>query len=140
MKGQQSPGLPNGLPQPGTVESGHHAPGIAFVCLRGEHDLSTTDIVRPALEAAMDGARVIVDLSACTFIDSSVIACLIGVAHVLEGRSERLVLVIPPDQATVARVAQVTRLDQIIPVFTSRQAALWSLQRPNTQAVPGPRT
>jgi anti-anti-sigma factor len=129
MIGRQAHGVPHGRPQHGTVQVGHHAPGLAFVCLRGEHDLSTAEIVQPALEKAMADSSVMVDLSACTFVDSSVITWLIRAAQTLEARSERLVLVIPRDQAAVARVAEITHLAEIIPVYTSQQAALSSLRQ-----------
>ena len=38
--------------QPGTVEVEHHAPGLAVVSMRGEHDLSTSPELRRALEQA----------------------------------------------------------------------------------------
>jgi anti-anti-sigma factor len=127
---RQAHGIPNGRPKPGTVEVGHHARGLAYVCLRGEHDLSSAEIVKPALETAVANASVMVDLSACTFIDSTVITWLIRAAKTAEQRSERFVLVIPPDQAAVARAAEMTQLGEIIPIYTSQQAALWSLQQP----------
>jgi anti-sigma B factor antagonist len=128
MVARQAHGVPNGHPQ-GTVEVGHHAPGLASVCLRGEHDLSSAEIMLPALETALANSSVMVDLSACTFIDSTVITWLIRAAQTAEQHSERLVLVIPPDQAAVARAAEMTRLGEIIPIYTTHQAALTNLQQ-----------
>ena len=115
--------------QPGTVEVEHHAPGLAVVSIRGEHDLSTSPELRRALEQAAAHSTVLVDLCECSFIDSSVIQALVSTARALHAGGEQLVLVIPPEQKQVARVAQMTHLAEIFPIHTSRHAALVSIQR-----------
>jgi anti-sigma B factor antagonist len=114
--------------QPGTVEVEHHAPGLAVVSLRGEHDLSTSPELRRALEQAAAHSTVLVDFCECSFIDSSVIQALVRTARALHAGGEQLVLVIPPEQKQVARVAQMTQLAEIFPIHTSRHAALVSIQ------------
>lgn len=53
------------------------APGFAaIVWLAGEHDLSTSDAIRDALSPIF--GNVLLDLSECTFIDSSVISVIVG--------------------------------------------------------------
>ena len=116
-------------PPPGTVQTGHYAPGLAFVKLFGEHDLSTEAVLRPALDDATEHSNVLVDLSECTFMDSTVIAWLIRAAQSVEARGEQLALAIPPAQAAVARVAKITHLAEIMPVYASHDEALASLQR-----------
>jgi anti-anti-sigma factor len=69
-----------------------------------------------------------VDLSTCTFIDSTVIGALIKAARSVQAGGEQLVLVIPPEQRQVARVAQMTRLAEIVPIHATRAAALTSIQ------------
>ena len=115
-------------PQPGTVEVEHHAPGLAVVSMRGEHDLSTSPELRRALEQAATHSTVLVDLRECSFIDSSVIQALVSTARALHAGGEQLVLVIPPEQKHVARVAQMTHLGEICPIHSSRHAALLSIQ------------
>ena len=51
-------------------------PGIAVVALFGEHDLSGKQRLSDALAKASVRRDVLVDLSACTFLDSSVIGTL----------------------------------------------------------------
>jgi len=116
-------------PLPGTVEVAHHAPGLAVVNMRGEHDLSTSPELRRALEQAAAHSAVLVDLCECSFIDSSVIQALVRTARALHAGGQQLVLVIPPEQKQVARVAQMTQLAEIFPIHTSRHAAFVSIQR-----------
>src|SRR6476620_1006701 len=52
---------------------------VAVVVLRGDHDLSTADRLRQAIERARDGSTpVVVDLTEATFIDSAVLGVLIA--------------------------------------------------------------
>ena len=113
---------------PATVVVEHHAPGLALVSVHGEHDLCTTPELTTALEQAAMHSNVLVDLSDCSFIDSSVIQALVKTALALEARGEQLALVIPPEQGMVTRVAQMTRLSEILPVYASRGAGLARLQ------------
>ena len=114
-------------PLPGTVEVAHAAPGLAVVSMRGEHDLSTAPELMRALERAAAGSNVLVDLSECSFIDSTVIKAFVKTANTIHARGERLVLVIPPDQTQVARVAEMTQLAKLFPIHAARDAALASL-------------
>jgi anti-sigma B factor antagonist len=118
----------SGEQQPGTVEIGHHTPGIAVVTMRGEHDISTEPLLAGALENASAKSHVVVDLSDCTFIDSTVIASLIRGAAAVRARNERFALVIPPAQRHVTRIANMTRLGEFLAVHDSRDAALASLE------------
>jgi anti-anti-sigma factor len=110
------------------VEVDLGVPGVAFVSLHGEHDLSTTAPVSEALANAGARRDVFVDLSRCTFMDSSVIATFFRARAELELRDRRLELVIPAHAVTVRRVAELTVLDSILRIHSSRDAALVSLR------------
>jgi anti-anti-sigma factor len=72
--------------------------------LGGEHDVATAGAVRDALADARDAA-VVVDLTACTFADSSIISTL------LQARRERpaFAVVLPSDPASaVVRAFAIT--------------------------------
>jgi anti-sigma B factor antagonist len=112
----------------GTVDVGHYAPHLAIVTARGEHDLRTSPAFIEALQSAMAHSNVLVDFSDCSFIDSTVIGALVGAKRELEARGEHLVLVIPPAQNVVARLAALTQLAEIIPVHASRDAGLAEIQ------------
>jgi anti-anti-sigma factor len=124
------------VPEAGTVHVGHHAHGIAFVDMRGEHDLSTAPELTKALEHAAAHSNVLVDLSDCTFIDSTVIQTMVATARVVQGRNERFVLVIPPEQQQITRIAEMTHLAEIVPLYTARSAALTDLEAFNNPGSP----
>ena len=99
-------------------------PGVAFVALHGEHDLSSTQCLTDALAAASAKRDVLVDFSDCTFMDSSVIGALFRAGQKLNERGGRLELVIPESATTIRRVADVTLLAAILPIHESRDAAI----------------
>ena len=84
-----------GEPAPGTVALERPAPGAAIVTLRGEHDLSTRAEISDALARVGNEAHVLVDLSECSFIDSSVIGVLVVAFQALDEQGRRLELAIP---------------------------------------------
>jgi anti-sigma B factor antagonist len=112
----------------GRVAVGHHARGIAVVTMRGEHDLSTQPEVADALAQAAAHSNVVVDLSECSFIDSTVIQELVKTSHAVSAKGEQVILVIPRKQAAVARIADVTGLAQIFELHPTTDAALASLE------------
>lgn len=122
----------------GTVDVGHHAPHLAVVTVQGEHDLSTQPELTQALEDAAAHSNVLVDLSHCSFMDSTVVTSLSRAAKTLQARGEQLALVIPPEQTHLTRLAAITRLADTIPLHHSREAGLTSLEHP-PHAQPGPR-
>ena len=92
-----------------------HAAGYAaLVTLSGEHDLATSDELGATL-APIDG-NLLVDLSPCEFIDSSVIGVLIGKSSDLAREGNRLELVVPSGNTMVTRVVDVVGLRSLMPV------------------------
>ena len=98
--------------------------GIHVVSVRGEVDLATAPEFERALGAVPeDGvASVIVDLTDCSFMDSTGL-------HLLTRSQERFdrsgghVAVVAPNRS-VLRLFELTRLDQLLPIYPSRAAAL----------------
>lgn len=113
--------------RPPPVEVDIHASGVALVALRGEHDLSTQPDVALALTRAADCRGVLVDLSECTFMDSSLIAELVRTSRGLETRDGRLELVIPGDARAIQRIVKLTGMAALIPTHQTREAALAAL-------------
>jgi anti-sigma B factor antagonist len=110
------------------------ADGVAGVAVRGEVELATA----PALTAALeDGIRrssgaFVVDLVAVDFLDSSGVACLVR-ARALLGRDDRaLALVCPP--GSVRRVLELTGIDELVPVYGSRDELTRALTTRSTSA------
>jgi anti-anti-sigma factor len=98
----------------------HAEARIAIVTLRGEHDIATEPRVRAALTLAGEQSRVLVDLSECTFADSSVIGALIVANTLIAERAGQLEVVIPPEARAAQRLAKLTQLEQIVPIHSTR--------------------
>lgn len=73
----------------------------ALISCRGEHDLATGPTISEAL-AAIHG-NVLLDLSGCTFIDSTVIGILLRDAQQRTREGHTLELVVPRENRTIAR-------------------------------------
>ena len=114
-------------PVPGTVALERHAPGVAIVTLRGEHDLATRAEINATLARVGGEADVLVDLSECSFIDSSVIGALVAALQTFAERGRRLELAIPSDAVTIQRVAKVAGLATFLPIHETREAGLASI-------------
>jgi anti-sigma B factor antagonist len=93
---------------------------VAGVAVRGEVELATAPVLTAALEEGIrrSSGAFVVDLAAVDFLDSSGVACLVR-ARALLGRDERaLALVCPP--GSVRRVLELTGIDELVPVYGSR--------------------
>ena len=113
------------------VEVALHSDTTAIVSLIGEHDLSLGDALRGALETATEQRScVLVDLSRCTLLDSTGIAVLLDAQNRVRAAEGRFALVIPPGQGAVARVAELIRLGDLVPISQSLEDALTSFGQP----------
>jgi anti-sigma B factor antagonist len=110
------------------VEIEYRRPGIALIKLRGEHDFANRQDLIEALATASAKPNVLVDLSECTFMDSTVIAAFFRAREILRRRGGRLELVIPQAATTIQRVARVTTLDKILPIHETQRAAVASIE------------
>jgi anti-anti-sigma factor len=94
---------------------------VAVVSLCGEHDLATSGAIRTAL-APLDG-DVLVDLTDCEFIDSSVISELLEKYEDLRREGHRLELVVPHGRTTVRRIVDVIGLGTLLTLHDSMPSA-----------------
>jgi anti-sigma B factor antagonist len=100
----------------------------AVVRLPAEIDLTNADEVSHTLrEAVARGAPVlIIDMSATTFCDSAGVQAIIDVHNLVEDRNQtaanhtRLLLV----ATAVSRIIKLTGIDQLMPVYSTLEAAL----------------
>jgi anti-anti-sigma factor len=84
----------------------------AVVSLRGEHDMATApEIVKTITSIA---GNVLVDLSACDFVDSSMVSALLTGSQDLEREGHRLELLVPPDNAVVTHTLDLIGLREVI--------------------------
>ena len=97
-------------------------PGFAaIVWLRGEHDLDSSRAIREALDA-IDG-DVLIDLSGCGFLDSSVIGLLLRRFQERTRRGQRLDLIVPPANRIIARTIEIASLRELITVHDGSPGA-----------------
>lgn len=97
---------PEGLPDGGAV-----------VHVEGELDMATA----PALEEALDetgfAQRVIIDLTGCTFIDSSAVRLLVASVRDSEAAGGSLELVAP--NPGILKVLEISGVDTMLPVHST---------------------
>jgi anti-sigma B factor antagonist len=96
--------------------------GSTIVVASGEIDLATSPALRLALLAAAEtSSKLVVDLTAVTFLDGAGLRVLLGCFRDLpDGGSMSLVGV----NDTVARVLRLTQLDEVFPVHPNAAAAV----------------
>ena len=105
----------------------HHSPsisvadraGVRLVALGGEHDLST--VAQIAAACAGPPMPTVIDLTATTFIDSSVIAELVA-AHAVNA-SHGFAIAANPN-SHVARVLSLGLIDTILPIVDTATEAI----------------
>lgn len=97
------------------------------VAVTGEIDLFTAPELKAALGEAIEAGRrrIVVDLSDTTFLDSTALGVLIGTVKRLRSREGRLTLV--NTDANIAKTFEITGLDQIFAIFSTRDEAVAGL-------------
>lgn len=118
-------------PAPFEVESEQREDGICVVAVRGELDMNTAPELEDELKRAAldDAATVMLDLSACEFIDSTGIALIVRTWQRVDAEGEgrgRLVLCCKNHQ--VRRLLKITGVESSISMHEQREDALAELQ------------
>ena len=101
-------------------------PDALVVTVTGELGLATVDRVRAAAEPAVSkGLPLVLDLEGCEFIDSMGIDLILRLHRALaEDADEGARMAAVGDHPQVSRIFELTGIDELIPIFRSRQAAL----------------
>lgn len=101
---------------------------VFAIAVEGELDMNTAPQLESALETSIGDADsiVLIDLSACDFIDSTGIALIVRAWQARDG-DERFALCGVGNQ--VERVLEITGLESAIPSYPSREDALARLRR-----------
>jgi len=95
--------------------------GVSIVRVRGELDQATSPALEDALTKAASGHNVVLDLTDCSFIDSSAIrVVLAGARHVEEGGGG-MSLVVPA--AGVLRALEIANVQARVSIHPSVDAA-----------------
>jgi anti-sigma B factor antagonist len=106
--------------------------GVAGVAARGEVEISTAAALSEAIDEGILHTRgpFVIDLCAVDFLDSSGIHCLVRARALLAREDRALALVCPP--GTVRRVLEMTGLDELVPLYDSRDELIRVLGPPPT--------
>lgn len=106
------------------------------LAVHGELDLATAEeLARPAQEAIAGRRPLIVDLTACSFLDSSGLRVLLQVhAALQDGNGPAVPMAVVIGGSPAGRLLSLTEVDKRLSVFTARQEAdewLASAWKPN---------
>ena len=95
--------------------------GVTVVAVSGEIDIAVAGRLESALaRASAKGPRVILDLTECSFIDSSGLRAILLASRELEnGRG----LAVAAPNSQVLRVLEISRMGDCVPIFDSPRAA-----------------
>jgi anti-sigma B factor antagonist len=93
--------------------------GVHVIAVTGEIDLFTAPELKQALSVPIDDGieRIIVDLSATTFIDSSSLGVLIGAQRRLKLNGGQLAVVC--DNDSIVKTFKITGLDSVFTLVSS---------------------
>ena len=112
------------------IDVGWHDTDIAIVSLVGEHDLSNSDKFTTHLEREISsGQAVIVDLSQCEFIDSTILAALVKADRLAQTNRMRLTIQMGGANA-VQRIFEISGLDTHLLITGSREEAIQAARTP----------
>jgi anti-sigma B factor antagonist len=102
--------------------------GVRVLGLQGPIDVSQAMDLRDGLGQQIDGpgARVVLDLTDVTFIDSSGIGVLVGAHRKADAAGAMFALA--GARATVGRVFELTRTNRLLRIYASVDEALAALQ------------
>ncbi len=98
--------------------------GGAVITLSGELDAFDAPELREAFHTVLESTPVVIvlDLSAVTFLDSTVLGAIVGLLRRVREGSGELRTVLPDN--TARRIFEITGLVSAIDVWPSREAAL----------------
>ncbi len=99
---------------------------VVVVVVEGEHDIYTAPTLRERLDASLDrGGGVVVDLTAATFVDSSVLGALLDARRRAHEAEQGFVVCIGDQvEPGVRRILDITGLVPVLPVVNGREEAL----------------
>lgn len=99
---------------------------VVIVSVEGEHDIYTAPTLRERLDEALgQGGGVVVDLTAATFVDSSVLGALLDARRrALEAEQGYVVCVGETVEPGVRRILDITGLVPVLPVVSGRDEAV----------------
>jgi anti-sigma B factor antagonist len=106
------------------VENELLADDTRVVSVAGELDMYTAPSFEQQIHHALDdgAVRVVIDLSECSFMDSTALGILLNARKKLGGQNHRLVLVGP--DSNILKLFEITGLESTFAIAPSRAAAM----------------
>jgi anti-anti-sigma factor len=99
------------------------ADGVSVLALQGDADKPCSEAVRAAIESARcEGRDVIVDLTSATYLDSPMVATLVGATEEGRRRGEPVVVVCTSER--LRRSLQLKGLEPILRLACTREGAI----------------
>jgi anti-anti-sigma factor len=96
--------------------------GGAVVQVEGDLDMGTASKLEDALVGAGFGQRLVIDLTGCSFLDSSAVRVLVSAVRDSDAAGGSLALVAP--DPGILRVLEISAVDTMLPVHATLDAAL----------------
>jgi len=94
--------------------------GATLVRVAGELDLGTVSKLEDALVGTTGAVRLVVDLTDCTFLDSSAVRVLL---HEAAGRDDGTYAVVAPDPG-VRKALEIAGVETMLPIYSTVAEAL----------------
>jgi anti-sigma B factor antagonist len=106
---------------------------VVVVVVEGEHDIYTAPTLRERLDEALGrGGGIVVDLTAATFVDSSVLGALLDARRkAIEAGQGYVVCVGDSVEPGVQRILDITGLVPVLPVLQGRAEAIEAARSTN---------
>ena len=106
---------------------------VVVVVVEGEHDIYTAPTLRERLDEALGrGGGIVVDLTAATFVDSSVLGALLDARRrAIEAGQGYVVCVGDSVEPGVQRILDITGLVPVLPVLQGREEAITAARSSN---------
>ncbi len=113
-------------PEFSIIEQGSEA-GHYVIAARGEIDLFTAPELKQVITEVIESGehRVAIDLTEVSFLDSTALGVLIGAVKRLRSRGGALAII--NTDSSIAKTFEITGLDQIFTIVSSRAEALEAL-------------
>ena len=98
------------------------SPGVFVVRVFGELDMASCPHVEDAVSSAPSMARVVIDLTRCTFVDSAGVRALVTAQRNVTAEGGRVDLVAA--EPGILRVLEITNVDTVMTVHSTLETAL----------------
>jgi anti-sigma B factor antagonist len=96
--------------------------GVVVVRVEGELDMATSATFEEALGVPEAGGQVVIELTECTFLDSSAVRLLVGAARAADTSGGKVSLV--ASDPGILRVLEIAAVDTMLPVHETLDSAL----------------